>query len=79
LYIEIVKNLSMKMSRKYAFDKNDYLVEVNPNRKYYVKVYLKNIYKYYFYENLTLEEAQKIKEEQIRKGRKPKIIKYETK
>ena len=44
--------------------------------KYYLKVWLKNVNDYFIKENLTLEEAQRLKDFHLRRGRNPKIKKH---
>jgi len=44
--------------------------------KYYLKVWLKNLRVYKYFENLTLYEAQFKKCEQIRRGRTAEIKKH---
>jgi hypothetical protein len=44
-------------------------------KRYYVRVWLRNLNRYHFYNDLTLEEAKRVEAEQKRKrmGRKPEI------
>ena len=63
----------------YSFDEKDYLVEINEKKEtYYVKVWLINQRKYYYFENFTLEQAKRKKTEQLNlnMGRRPEIIKH---
>lgn len=48
-------------------------------RRFYVKVYLKNINKYSFVNNLKLEEAQYEKEKHEKAGRKAEICEMKLK
>lgn len=44
--------------------------------RYYVRVWLKNLRKYYNYDNLSYDEAVIKISEQKRKGRNPKLFKH---